>query len=116
MLFRGRKSGVALWVFGILSGTIALGGLATHSAHAAPSLVLLEDNGSENPVYRQVIESLAAVIVANNLGRYYDHIDVLVGRSANREALFSQIRKRGAKSAVDVVILTHGQDKRLVLG
>lgn len=103
-------------VFGIILAGTAILGLGATQAQAAPSLVLLEDNGDSNPAYRQVIESLGAVIVANNLGRYYDHIDVLTGDLANRQALFAQIRKRGLKSDVDVVILTHGSDKSLALG
>ena len=88
----------ALWV--VFVGLAAVG-FGTKPAWAAPSLILLEDNSGTNPVYRQVIESLGAVIVANNLSHYYDHIDVLKGSLANRDALFAQIRKRGAKSAVD---------------
>lgn len=94
---------------------LGLGLLGARPAVAAPSLILLEDNGGSNPVYRRVMESLGAVIVANNLGHQYDHIDVLTGARATREALFAQIRKRGAQSAVDVVILTHGEPKRLNL-
>jgi hypothetical protein len=94
---------------------LALSGAASLPASASPSLILLEDNGESNLVYRQVMESLGAVIVANNLGRHYDHIDVLTGPHANREEFFAQIRKRSLKSIVDVVILTHGADKRLIL-
>lgn len=99
----------------VLFGITAAAGLAAKPALAAPTLILLEDNGDTNPVYRQTIESLGAVIVANNLGHYYDHIDVLTGSQANRDTLFAQIRKRGAKSAVDLVLLTHGMDKHLWL-
>ena len=40
---------------------------------------------------------------------------MLTGSQADRDALFAQIGKRGAKSAVDLVLLTHGMDKHLWL-
>src|SRR4051812_44540265 len=83
-------------------------GFAPRGAMAAPSLVLLEDNGDLSPTYRHVIEGIAAVIVGNNLSRVYDHIDVLSGDRATKETLFAQIKKRGARGLVDIVILTHG--------
>ncbi|MGK5083754.1 hypothetical protein WDW37_10665 [Bdellovibrionota bacterium FG-1] len=106
----------ALWVGVGILGFVGTLGLASSNVQAAPSLILLEDNGGTNPYYRNVMESLGALIVANNLGRYYDHIDVLTGDRATREALFAQIKKREAKGVVDLVILTHGAPKRLNLG
>lgn len=109
----GGYAATRAWVLGSVLA-LALG-LTGQAAMAAPSLVLLEDNDNSNAVYQDVIESLGAVIVANNLGRFYDHIDVLTGERATRAALFAQIRKRGQKNVVDVVLLTHGDDKRLDL-
>lgn len=92
-----------------------MGLLLSSYVQAAPALVVLEDNGSDNTVYREVIENLGAMIVANNLGRIYDHIDILKGRDATRENLFAQIRKRSMRREVDVVILTRGLNGHLAL-
>lgn len=87
------------------------------AAWAGASLVVLEDNGADNAVYRRVMEGLGAVIVSNNLGRHYDRIDLLTGALATREKFFEKLRKRGARSAaVDVLILTHGLPGSLSLG
>lgn len=87
---------------------VFVGLLFSQAVMAAPALILLEGRGSGNSVQRDVVEKLGTLAVTNNLGRIYDHIDVLSGADATREVLFAQIRKRGAKRDVDVVILGSG--------
>lgn len=97
------------------AGVLLFVGVNGASALAAPSLIVLQDGGETHPVQRQVSERLRDLIVLNNLGRVYDHVDLLKGSDATRERLFAQIRKRGAKKDVDVVILTSGDERGLSL-
>lgn len=85
------------------------------AAWAGPSLIVLEDNGASNPVEREVSERLGALVVANNLGKYYDHIDLLTGSNATVERLFERIHHRSRKRDVDVLVLSHGVPGRLLL-